>query len=106
MIHDVVAAEYCGGREIKLTFDDGKTGTVDFTRYLTKGGVFERFRDLEFFKRFTIETQPGVLTWGDGIDIAPETLYAEATNSPLPEWMVRDGPGTAETGQQSGESSE
>jgi hypothetical protein len=71
-----------------------------------KGGVFERFRDLEFFKRFTIESQPGVLTWGDEIDIAPETLYAEATNSPLPEWMVRDAPATTETGQPSGEGSE
>jgi hypothetical protein len=29
----------------------------------------------------------GVLTWADEIDIAPETLYAEATGSPMPEWM-------------------
>ena len=25
--------------------------------------------------------------WGDEIDIAPETLHAEATGTPLPEWM-------------------
>jgi len=31
-----------------------------------------------------------VLTWGDEeVDIAPETLYAEATNTPLPEWMTQ-----------------
>jgi len=29
----------------------------------------------------------GVLTWGDEIDIAPETVYAEATGTPLPGWM-------------------
>jgi len=29
----------------------------------------------------------GVLTWGEEIDIAPETLYAEAINVSLPEWM-------------------
>jgi len=28
-----------------------------------------------------------VLIWEDEIDIAPETLYAEATGSPLPNWM-------------------
>jgi hypothetical protein len=92
MIHDIVSAEYRGGYSIKLTFDDGKTGTVDLSRYLAKGGVFERFRDLEFFKRFRVDLQPGVLTWDGEIDIAPETLYAEATNTPLPEWMVRDEP--------------
>ncbi len=29
----------------------------------------------------------GTILWGREIDIAPETLYAEATGSPLPEWM-------------------
>lgn len=29
----------------------------------------------------------GVLTWGDEVDVAPETLYAEATRSGLPAWM-------------------
>ena len=33
------------------------------------------------------------------IDIAPETLYAEATGTPLPEWMTDEqaSPGTGET---------
>jgi hypothetical protein len=42
---------------------------------------------MEFFKNFRINEELGVLTWGDEVDIAPETLYAEATNSPLPDWM-------------------
>ena len=42
---------------------------------------------MEFFKNLKINEELGVLTWGDEIDIAPETLYAEATNSPLPDWM-------------------
>jgi hypothetical protein len=27
------------------------------------------------------------LTWGDQLDIAPETLYAAATGRDLPAWM-------------------
>jgi hypothetical protein len=42
---------------------------------------------MAFFKNFAINEELGVLTWGDEIDIAPETLYSEVTNAPLPEWM-------------------
>ncbi|MDZ7761735.1 MAG: DUF2442 domain-containing protein [Desulfovermiculus sp.] len=89
MLKDVVFAVYKGGYKIEVTFDDGVTGIVDFSRYLNQGGVFEKFNDIEFFKNFSINKELGVLTWGDEeVDIAPETLYAEATNTPLPEWMT------------------
>jgi hypothetical protein len=91
MIHDVVAAVYKGGYSIELEFDDGKRGAVDFSKYLEEGGVFERFKDLDFFRSFSINTELGTLTWGDEIDIAPETLYAQATGSGLPEWMEEEG---------------
>lgn len=90
MTKDVVSAIYKGGYRIEVTFEDGAKGIVDFSKYLSMGGVFVRFRDIEFFKDFKINQELGVLTWGDEIDIAPETLYAEATGTPLPYWM---GPG-------------
>ena len=90
MIHDVFSATYQSGYLIELEFDDGQRGTVDFAKYLQRRGVFERFRDLEFFRSFGINKELGVLTWGNEIDIAPETLYAGATGSPLPEWMNPD----------------
>lgn len=91
MLHDVVSAVYRGGHVIEVEFDDGKRGTFDFARYLRRGGVFERFKDIEFFRSFTINRELGVLTWGDEIDIAPETLYAEATGTPLPAWTGAGG---------------
>ncbi len=87
MLKDVVSANYKGGYKIELTFEDGATGVMDFSKYLSKGGVFEKFKDIEFFKDFKINVELGVITWRDEVDIAPETLYAEATNSPLPDWM-------------------
>ncbi|MEW6620021.1 MAG: DUF2442 domain-containing protein [bacterium] len=87
MIHDVVSAVYKGGYKIKLTFDDGKNGVVDFAKYLTAGGVFTKFKDVEFFKNFTVNEELGVITWNNEVDVAPETLYSEATGSSLPRWM-------------------
>ncbi len=87
MLYDVVSAVYNGGYRIKLTFDDGKKGIVDFSEYLSKGGVFDRFKDIEFFKKFSINDELGTLTWQNDIDLAPEQLYAKATGNPLPDWM-------------------
>ncbi len=91
MIHDVVSAVYRGRYKIEVTFDDGKKGVVDFLKYLRRGGVFVRFKDIEFFRNFTINQELGILTWQDEIDIAPETLYAEATGAPLPNWVGKKG---------------
>ena len=96
MIHDVVSAAYQGSYRIEVTFDDGKRGIVDFTPYLKRGGVFKRFRDLAFFREFRVDEELGTLTWGDEIDIAPETLYAEATGAPLPDWMTKEEPSVSE----------
>jgi hypothetical protein len=87
MLLDIVSAEYLEEYKIKLTFENGKSGVVDFRLYLKKGGVFKKFNDVRFFKLFQIDKEIGNLTWNKEIDIAPEILYSKATNTPLPEWM-------------------
>ena len=79
---------------IEITFDDGRRGIVNFAPYLKRGGVFKRFRDL--FREFCVNAELGTLTWGDEIDIAPETLCAAATGAPLPDWMTKDVPSAGE----------
>ena len=73
-----------------MEFDDGSRGVVDFSKYLERGGVFVRFRDIEFFRNFWVDKELGTITWGGQIDIAPETLFAAATASGLPNWMEVD----------------
>jgi len=90
MAPDVVSAVYKGKYKIEIRFEDGKKGIVDFSKYLNKGGVFERFKDIHFFKSFKVNSELGVLSWGDEADVAPETLYSEATGVPLPDWMKED----------------
>lgn len=90
MVSDVVSASYKGEYKIEITFEDGKIGIVDFSKYLDKGGVFDRFKNIDFFKSFKVNSELGVLIWEDEVDVAPETLYAEVTGSSLPDWMKEE----------------
>ena len=87
-MHDLVEAKYIDGYLLELLFENGRKGTCDFSSYLKKGGVFERFSDPAFFKKFFINRELGALCWPEGVDIAPETLYHKVTGEPLPAWMT------------------
>ena len=71
----VINAEYCDGFRIRLTFNDGTAEIVDFSEWL-EGPVFEPVQDVEYFRRFFLEG--GTISWPNGADIAPETLYEAA----------------------------
>ena len=73
-----------------LLFENGRKATYDFSSYVKRGGVFSRFEDISYFKKFSINKELGVLCWPDGVDIAPETLYHKATGEPLPSWMTEE----------------
>jgi hypothetical protein len=68
----VVSAEYRGGFQIRLTFNDGAVATIDFSQWL-EGPIFEPLHDVTYFQRFFVEG--GTVSWPNGADIAPETLY-------------------------------
>ena len=74
----VTQAEYLGEYRIRLVFNDGIEGTVDFAEWLD-GSVFEPLREPTYFARFFIEG--GTVAWPNGADIAPETLHAKAKAS-------------------------
>ena len=85
---DIVEANHIEDYTLELRFENGKKGTVDLSSYITKGGVFARFADMAYFKRFYVNKELGALCWPDGQDIAPETLYHAATGEPLPPWVA------------------
>jgi hypothetical protein len=72
-LNEVTSIEYRCGHTFLIIFDDGVSGVVDFSEYLNRGPVFAPLRDLDFFRKARIEG--GTITWPNGTDIAPETLY-------------------------------
>jgi len=87
MYYDVLEARHIEEYKLELLFANGKKGIIDLSGYQHKGGVFGRFSDTQYFKQFYVDKEIGTLCWPEGLDIAPETLYHEATGEPLPPWM-------------------
>jgi hypothetical protein len=73
---DITAVEVIGEYQLRLTFEDGTVGDVSFADR-EWNGVFKPLRDPERFAQVSIEF--GTIVWpNDGLDMAPEPLYAQA----------------------------
>jgi Protein of unknown function (DUF2442) len=82
MYFEVKEAQYKSAYTIDLRFEDGSTGAVDLQKYIGKDNVFKELQDESNFKDFEIEY--GTLVWKKyDLDIAPETLYLEATGKEM-----------------------
>jgi hypothetical protein len=68
----VTEAKYIGGYKIAFKFSDSREKTIDFENELW-GEVFEPLKDINLFKRFTLN--PFTIQWENGADFAPEFLY-------------------------------
>ena len=90
MYVDIISAKYLGDYRLELTFENGRSGVVDFRKFIQRGGIFARLTDVELFRSFQVNRELGVITWDDEIDVAPEVLYSEATKEPLPYWMEEE----------------
>jgi hypothetical protein len=72
-LNEVASIAYRQGHVYHIVFDDGLEGDLDLSEYVGSGPVFEPLEDLAFFQQARIEG--GTISWPNGADIAPETLY-------------------------------
>lgn len=79
-IAHVTRVEVVGDYRLRLRFEDGAEGEVDFSNRDWRG-VFEPLQDPSYFRRVALDGELGTIVWPNGADIAPETLYQRATGS-------------------------
>lgn len=83
MILHVTDAKYLEDYLVKVSFNDGKTGTVDLSQSLT-GTVFNPLQDKKVFSQLKVDKVLDTIVWPNGVDFAPEYLYFQAFKD-LPE---------------------
>ena len=71
--NEVIDIKYRGKYIYSIKFDDGVEGDIDFSEYLSRGPVFQSLKDNKVFSKATVEG--GTISWPNGADIAPESLY-------------------------------
>jgi hypothetical protein len=71
----VIDAKYVMDYKIRITFDNGEERIADLAAKLGRG-VFAPLKDKKYFKTFFVDGW--TISWPNGADIAPETLYDES----------------------------
>ena len=77
----VAGVAVVGNYRLRLIFDDGTIGDVDFSEDEWPG-VFEPLRDPSYFALVRVDSEAGTIVWPDGLDMAPEPLYEQARRHP------------------------
>lgn len=75
----VTNAKYVRDFVLELTFSDGISAEIDFSRWIEKYPFFSLLRDANYFRNFSLDGW--TVVWPNGADIAPETLHEHALRS-------------------------
>ena len=76
----VTEVETLGDHRLRLRFEDGAEGELDFSDRVWRG-VSEPLADPAFFARVDVDPELGTIVWPNGADMAPETLHGWVTGS-------------------------
>ncbi len=79
MIHKIRKIQYRNQFTYYPQFGD-REENVDF-KSLLWGEAFEKLKDQEYFKKASLDKSAGTISWPNGIDIAPESLYKKIADA-------------------------
>ena len=75
---DVVRVTLLGRYLVELEFENGDERVIDLEPYL-RGPMYRELRDdYDLFCQVDVDPEAGTISWPNGADISPRTLYAES----------------------------
>ena len=75
-MHQIISAQPIEKYKVIVVFSDGIHGEVDLSSLVGKG-VFSFLKDPKKFAEVSIDQETHTLTWPNGIDLCPDTIYEE-----------------------------
>jgi hypothetical protein len=82
---DIVEVTPAGSRVLAVRFSDGLAGTIRLDPAFCTG-VFQTLLDDQVLE--TAMVVHGAVTWPNGLDLAPDTMYREISSSPTRHYEV------------------
>ena len=86
MYWDVVEVRPENTREFRVKFDDGLSGLIVIDSSFCSG-VFKALLDDDFLRQASADN--GVVTWPNGLDLAPDTMYNEIKSNPERRYVLK-----------------
>ncbi len=77
MILHITEAKYLKDYKIQVAFNDGREGVADLSDVLY-GPVFNPLKDKKLFAQVSVDEEMSTITWPNGADLAPESVYFRA----------------------------
>ena len=73
-MHLVESVTYVSDYKLRLAFDDGSVRLVDLANELD-GEIFEPLKDIDYFKKVSLNPDLATIVWDNGADLSPDFLY-------------------------------
>ncbi|MBI5400247.1 DUF2442 domain-containing protein [Candidatus Saganbacteria bacterium] len=73
-MHFVRNVKYLSGYMLAITFEDRTIKTVDLEPFLD-GEIFEPLKNINYFKKVTVNPDIDTIVWENGADLSPDFLY-------------------------------
>ena len=77
MFLHITDAECIRDYQVRVSFNNGKTGIADLSDALV-GPVFGPLRDKSKFSALAVDEELATIAWPNGADLAPEYVYFQA----------------------------
>ncbi|MBM2813527.1 MAG: molybdopterin-guanine dinucleotide biosynthesis protein [Ignavibacteria bacterium] len=71
----VLKVKYLHDYKLELEFNDGLVKSIDLSDVVGGTGIFAPLKNIDYFKKVSIDSCGNSICWENGADICPDVLY-------------------------------